>query len=279
MSHAGPDTEMEPGESSSGLPLHEMQAMQIARQYPDLPKADLYHFLLVTPLNTLLSGFLPTRDLFFLQFLNRATFTLLNSNALLLKVYYASTRLSSFIPFMVDDSFISAFLTPSYLDLPDGSRAVRNTYSMHIQHLYLNFCTRISNRSLQSIALNIGANLLTLNLEGGGRSRINEVGMRGLFAACTNLTQLDLSGFYQLNMVETMASMVTHCSQITDLSLNGCSQMNDQAVSTMARGLKLRSVQPRHGASTCSCLVCLLTTYSLLVFFSLTENCISIVPT
>lgn len=43
-------------------------------------------------------------------------------------------------------------------------------------------------------------------------------------------------------MVDTMSSLVTHCGQVTDLSLNGCSQMNDQAVSTMCRGLKLRKL-------------------------------------
>ena len=219
-----------------------MAALQLTRPLLHLPQPNLCHFLLNTSLNTMLASYLSTRDLFFLQFLNRDIFTLCNSNGHLLQVYYSSCHLDSFIPFMVDDAFLQAFLTPSYLDLPDGSKAVRNTYSMHIKHLYLNYCSRISNHALSCISNFVGSNLLTLNLEGGGRSRINEHGIRQLFQACFNLTDLNLNGCYQLNMVETMNSMTTHCKQLRSLSLNGCSQMNESAVLILSRHLRLQKL-------------------------------------
>lgn len=65
-----------------------------ARPHPaPLAAPTLYAFLLNTPLNSILAGFLATRDLFFLQFLNRNCFTLLNSNAALLQQYYTTARL------------------------------------------------------------------------------------------------------------------------------------------------------------------------------------------
>lgn len=180
--------------SSASASAASASAASSSSRAPRPGSVGLQDFLLTPALNSLLARFLATRDLFFLQFLNRSCFTLLNSNAQLLREYYCFARLDSFIPFMVDDAFLAAFLTPTYLALADGSTAVRNTYSMHIRHLHLNFCTRISNKSMASIATHIGPRLLSINLEGGGRSRVNETGMRTLFGACTNLTSVNLNG-------------------------------------------------------------------------------------
>ena len=276
---------------SAHVPSASVAASAASPSRPSPSRLSLQDFLLTPALNSLLARFLATRDLFFLQFLNRSCFTLLNSNAQLLREYYAEARLDSFIPFMVDDAFLAAFLTPTYLALADGSTAVRNTYSMHIRHMHLNFCTRISNKSLGSIAQHIGPRLLSINLEGGGRSRINETGMRTLFGACTNLTAVNLNGkwtphgmlgarsckasmqacstgpacllrrlaerlyllvlcavvcshtgFYQLNMVDTIGSLIANCAHsLTELSLNGCAQLNDAAIGLLAKA-KIQSV-------------------------------------
>jgi len=119
---------------------------------------------------------------------------------------------------------------------------VRNTYSMHIRHLRLAFCTRISDRSLHVVAKHIGQRLLSINLEGGGRSRVTEQGVHTLFANCNRLQSVNLNGCYQLNMVSIIGHLMTHCAQsLTELSLNGCAQLNEQALGLL-KNAKLQSL-------------------------------------
>jgi hypothetical protein len=65
---------------------------------------------------------------------------------------------------------------------------------MHIRHMRLAFCTRISDRAMQLVAQHIGQRLLSINIEGGGRSRVTEQGMQVLFANCNKLQSVNLNG-------------------------------------------------------------------------------------
>jgi hypothetical protein len=47
---------------------------------------------------------------------------------------------------------------------------------------------------MQLVAQHIGQRLLSINIEGGGRSRVTEQGMQVLFANCNKLQSVNLNG-------------------------------------------------------------------------------------